>query len=117
MAQVKKVTLSVNQNSIVIDPEQVTLGVDDQIVFVAGDSNLYTVIIPGDKELLASDSFNTPDEVIINDISRGSSAITPAPLPNINNLPDGLRYNVIVTTAGSAFRNDPNAPPRIIINT
>ena len=117
MAQVKKVLMTVNQNAISINPNEVTLNDGDQIVFVAGDSNVYTVIIPGSEEDLASDNFDTQDAVIIGDISRGSSLVTPAPNDNIDNGPDGLVYRVIASTNGGALNNDTNAPPKIIIKT
>ena len=117
MAEVKKVLLTINQNAISINPNIVTLNSGDQIVLVAGDNNVYTVIIPENDGVLASDNFETDDAVIIGDISRGSSLVTPPPENGIDNNPDGMEYRVIATTSGGALNNDTTAPPKIIIKT
>jgi hypothetical protein len=117
MNQVIKVTLEVIGNDINIDPDPVNLETGDQLVFVASDSNTYTVIIPADTHLSTSDYFSTTKSLIINDITGENPVLTPIPLSNIDTGPEGIAYTVIVTTSTNTFSTDPDAPPRIIIHT
>ena len=113
MAEVKKVLLTVNLNAINISPNVVTLNSGDQIVFVAGDSNYYRVIIPAPSvSNPASEYFNTNKSVLPYDVYDDNAGITPT-TKNQETPAGGLEYTVIASTDDNAYKSD--APPRIII--
>jgi hypothetical protein len=100
---------SVN-NKVVVNNNVETLDKDQQIEFIATDSNYYTVIIDQ-----ASIYFNTTKNLLTYDVSKfnDSISVTPTTKPNVSS--SGLIYTVICYTADNAFRNETNAPPKIII--
>jgi hypothetical protein len=112
MNQEKIVTLTYAAGAIVATPDPVILEKGDWILFLAGDDNLYTVMID-----LARTYFNTDRKVLMYDVSK--YMINPAITPPEKAVTAGndLKYNVIVTTSTSADRTDPGplAPPKIII--
>ena len=111
------VTLSLSGGQIGFSPNPVEITGDDRIVFSAGDSNSYQVIIPAPS---VSDPANTYFETTKNvitlyDVSEDSAGLTPL-AKNVNTPVGGIGYTVIVNTSDNNFITPPNSPPRIIIN-
>ncbi|MCW8812682.1 MAG: hypothetical protein OQK52_07480 [Ignavibacteriaceae bacterium] len=117
MAEVKKVRLSLTGSTIQISQDPVSIKKDDQIVFEAGDDNLYTVIIPVPSiSNLAKDYFNTVKSVLIYDVSIDSAGLTPT-AKDVDTPSGGLGYTVIVSTSDNTYKTPPDVPPKIIINS
>lgn len=119
MGTIVKVTLTLENSTIILDPNPVSIEGNadvkkgDQIVFVAGDSNYYRVIIPAPSvSNPASEYFNTNKSVLPYDVYDDNAGVTPT-AKNLTTPTGGLEYTVIASTDDNAYKSD--APPRIII--